>query len=425
MSYTSILANLTSLVEQEEKQEQLFLEREKQESTLFNPFEFMRTDEDGLSYIIAFLLNPKSSHGQQEIFLKQFLLELVNTQKLDAGLLNFDKDSVNVIIHQPTYENRYHDIFIKTNNWVMSIESKLNKAKEQPNQIFHYISDLKKENQNNHFMIYLPVSNKEPSTGKYNNDDQWKELEKNNRATIITPDFLYRWLLSCENYILSSKITDFISYFKSFLDYRFELGYQEELKGEEVLFELTDDEFKDVFNKFKDKNFLMSHKKEFNLLVKSIKNTKHYLEITSYCLEELEAQLKCRLESTHYRLENHIHINHRNSIYPIYLADKDDKYPFNICYEDNGRAYWAIKWKKYESSKHQKLRELFSSIKSERYAQSSSNYPIWDYCAQDYLAFWNDDSWIKILDGSLVQDLWKNIQGLIENKDILNCLSEF
>lgn len=423
MSYTSILANLTSLVEQAEKQEKLFLEREKQESTLFNPFQFMRTDEDGLSYIIAFLLNPKSSHGQQEIFLKQFLLELVNTQKLDAGLLNFDKDSVNVIIHQPTYENRYHDIFIKTNNWVMSIESKLNKAKEQPNQIFHYISDLKKENQNNHFMIYLPVSNKEPSTGKYNNDDQWKKLEENNRATIITPDFLYRWLLSCENHILSSKITDFISYFKSFLDGGFNLGYQKKSKDELVLFELNDLEFRDIFDNFKDVNFLMRYRKEFNFLIKVIKNTTYYSEITSYCLKQLEEQLNLKLKSTYYKLENNIHS--KNSIYPMYFNLKDKYSPFSICYENNGRAYWAVKWQKYESSKHQKLRELFSSIKSERYAQSSSNYPIWDYCAQDYLAFWNDESWVKILDGSLVQDLWKNIQGLIENKDILNCLSEF
>ena len=52
------------------------LQREKTElydSNRFNPFQFLRTDEMGLSKILAFLLDPKETHGQGDLFLNSFL----------------------------------------------------------------------------------------------------------------------------------------------------------------------------------------------------------------------------------------------------------------------------------------------------------------------------------------------------------------
>ena len=52
------------------------LQREKNElydSNRFNPFQFLRTDEMGLSKILAFLLEPKETHGQGDLFLNSFL----------------------------------------------------------------------------------------------------------------------------------------------------------------------------------------------------------------------------------------------------------------------------------------------------------------------------------------------------------------
>ncbi|HGO5822939.1 TPA: PD-(D/E)XK nuclease family protein [Mannheimia haemolytica] len=423
MSYEYILAKLAELVQQEENQKQLFLEREKRESTLFNPFQFMRTDEDGLSYILSSLLNPNDTHGQQSLFLEQFLLCLVKEKNLDSALLKFDKETVKVCVHQPTYENRYHDIFIETDNWVMSIESKLNNAKEQPDQIFHYISDMERKNKSHCFMLYLPTSEKEPMTGKVGNDDKWKDLTKLNKATAITPDFIYHWLSNCEEYKLSPRMEDFVAYFKSFLNKVFNLGYQKNNEQEKAIFELNQSEFEHIFAKFKQNEFLLNHKKEFNQLVKVVKNTDYYPKITAYCREELAKQIKEKLIGLNYRFDEESSLKKENSIYPIYLIPNKDPIPFWIFYENLGRGYYGVLWGKSGNEDFPKLREIFSVIQSERGENSSKNYPIWNYCTQDYLAFWNDESWVKILDGSLIEDLWVNIQGLIKNRDIIACLN--
>ncbi|MGC7589761.1 hypothetical protein ACPWUF_04685 [Bisgaard Taxon 46] len=39
-------------------------ENNKKYSPDFTPFQFMKTDEGGLSEILAFLLSPKEKHGQ-------------------------------------------------------------------------------------------------------------------------------------------------------------------------------------------------------------------------------------------------------------------------------------------------------------------------------------------------------------------------
>jgi len=52
------------------------LQREKNElydSNRFNPFQFLQTDEMGLSKILAFLLDPMETHGQGDLFLNSFL----------------------------------------------------------------------------------------------------------------------------------------------------------------------------------------------------------------------------------------------------------------------------------------------------------------------------------------------------------------
>ena len=52
------------------------VQREKNElydSNRFNPFQFLQTDEMGLSKILAFLLDPTETHGQGDLFLNSFL----------------------------------------------------------------------------------------------------------------------------------------------------------------------------------------------------------------------------------------------------------------------------------------------------------------------------------------------------------------
>ena len=87
------------------------LQREKTElydSNRFNPFQFMRTDEMGLSKILAFLLDPREAHGQGDLFLNSFLKYI---GKIKKRLIFF-----NIVVF------RYDIFFIISNtNIVLSV----------------------------------------------------------------------------------------------------------------------------------------------------------------------------------------------------------------------------------------------------------------------------------------------------------------
>ena len=120
------------------------LQREKNElydSNRFNPFQFLRTDEMGLSKILAFLLDPKEAHGQGDLFLNSFL-KFINKHQF----LAYEK--VNIYLEKPTNRNRRHDIFIEgvldnKRVWAISIENKLQGAVDQKGQMNDYAEDLK------------------------------------------------------------------------------------------------------------------------------------------------------------------------------------------------------------------------------------------------------------------------------------------
>ena len=44
----------------------------------FSPFDYLRTDERGLSRIVADLLDPNAAHGQGSLFLRSFLDKIGN-----------------------------------------------------------------------------------------------------------------------------------------------------------------------------------------------------------------------------------------------------------------------------------------------------------------------------------------------------------
>ena len=60
----------------------------------FNPLDYLRTDELGLSRILADLLNPNASHGQGDVFLRRFLgkvrtrLPSMRLPTLNSGLVH-------------------------------------------------------------------------------------------------------------------------------------------------------------------------------------------------------------------------------------------------------------------------------------------------------------------------------------------------
>ena len=173
---------------QQKKQQKEALAQEP----VFNPFEFMKNDEMGISRLIAFLLDPKASHRQDRIFLDNFL------KQIDCyEYLCYDTSCVSV---EKTLKNsgRRHDILIEGRLkgkivWVISIENKLCGASDQPKQVADYVEDIKKyvkdiENPR-YLLLYLHPNGDEPSEDSISNKE-WKSLLQDKHVRPIDANFI-------------------------------------------------------------------------------------------------------------------------------------------------------------------------------------------------------------------------------------------
>ena len=203
------------------------LQREKNElydSNRFNPFQFLQTDEMGLSKILAFLLDPTETHGQGDLFLNSFLKfinkhQFLAYQKVNIYLEKITKEENDEITNETTNKNGRHDIFIEgildnKRSWVISIENKLQGAIDQPKQMHTYAKDLKNYVSDSYFLIYLPIFSNNPPE-KSISEDEWAELMSNKKAMVLSASMLIQWLDN--TVIIAPAVKQFCNDFKKFL----------------------------------------------------------------------------------------------------------------------------------------------------------------------------------------------------------------
>lgn len=207
------------------------LQREKNElydSNRFNPFQFLRTDEMGLSKILAFLLDPTETHGQGDLFLNSFLKFIGKHQFLAYQKVNIycekttqetAQETVQETAQETIQENRRHDIFIEglLDNkiaWVISIENKLQGAVDQPNQMHDYDKDLKNYVSESYFLIYLPIFSNNPPEVSIS-EEKWTKLMSDKKAMVLSASMLIKWLDN--TLIIAPAVKQFCNDFKKFL----------------------------------------------------------------------------------------------------------------------------------------------------------------------------------------------------------------
>ena len=203
------------------------VQREKNElydSNRFNPFQFLQTDEMGLSKILAFLLDPTETHGQGDLFLNSFLKfinkhQFLAYQKVNIYLEKITKEENDEITNETTNKNGRHDIFIEgildnKRSWVISIENKLQGAIDQPKQMHTYDKDLKNYVSDSYFLIYLPIFSNNPPE-KSISEDEWAELMSNKKAMVLSASMLIQWLDN--TVIIAPAVKQFCNDFKKFL----------------------------------------------------------------------------------------------------------------------------------------------------------------------------------------------------------------
>lgn len=179
----------------------------------FNPFQFMKTDENSLSRLIAWLLNPKESHAQGAVFLEAYL----QVVKPDWIATDLQETSVNCEVL--TNHGRRIDILISHRNWTIGIENKLRGAGDQKDQVDHYLQYLDKLKSANaqKCLIYLTTQGAEPS--EYSLSEDHCALRTSTGELLLScPKQLISWLKLCRGQSRSNRVTNFIEDFEDFLN---------------------------------------------------------------------------------------------------------------------------------------------------------------------------------------------------------------
>ncbi len=288
------------------------LQREKNElydSNRFNPFQFLRTDEMGLSKILAFLLDPTETHGQGDLFLNSFLKFIGKHQFLAYKKVNIYREKTT---KETTKENRRHDIFIEglLDNkiaWVISIENKLQGAVDREDQMNDYAIDLKNYVSESYFLIYLPVFSNNPPEISISEKD-WAKLMTKKKAMVLSASMIIQWLDN--TIIIAPAVKQFCNDFKKFLS--------EDIMG-------------NTQNSNELVEYLVNNDKVLFSALKVLEAKKSlYEKLIKMLIEQLKIRCFRYIELINYGFEFGENGTFNNKEYELYLGDEE--FGVSICF---------------------------------------------------------------------------------------------
>jgi hypothetical protein len=189
-------------------------------SYLFNPLTFFEIDENKMSELLAFLLNPKANHGQGDIYLREF-----------CNHFGIDENFQNVFIETEhvTDKNRRIDIFIQINESYIVIENKYNWAADQENQLNDYFEYARNKNPQfsgqNVYCFYLT-----PNNGKAPSPESIDKIPPDNLKFIDFKTDIIAYLSQCSRISKNIKMEVFIDALISLINKENKMDqYQEEI----------------------------------------------------------------------------------------------------------------------------------------------------------------------------------------------------
>ncbi|WP_418713681.1 PD-(D/E)XK nuclease family protein [Akkermansia sp.] len=143
----------------------------------FNPINLFKIDENQISSIIAFFLNPEENHAQGDVFLRIFINKWSLFPEGITQKSHLSKANVTCEFCIPN--RRRIDIFIKLGDKCIIIENKL-WALDQNEQLNDYIDYAESENLEWR-CVYITLDGKAPSTESLGEEKKASYLDKDNR----------------------------------------------------------------------------------------------------------------------------------------------------------------------------------------------------------------------------------------------------
>ena len=213
----------------------------------FQVFDFVNTSENGLSWIIANLLNPKGTHGQKTLFLEQFiricLPNIQNNTVWQNYLENLTQTEVET--EATTWANRAYrrmDIYlsarINSETFGICIENKPY-ANDQENQLADYFLELENRKLSQKHLVYL-CEYGEPSNYSVTKDvlESWI---KNQLISFVTYSQLVVWPTECKKDCQNHSVTEFLNQFIKFIQKQF-MGVDDMNEQEMILNSMLQDQ---------------------------------------------------------------------------------------------------------------------------------------------------------------------------------------
>ena len=194
----------------------------------FNTFDYINTNELGLSQIIADLLNPKGSHGQQEDFLLLFIKHCLPSVTKDSNwnplLKNLEKTRIFIEeITSASNTQRRMDIYLECKfgdeSYGICIENKPY-ASDQFEQLKDYAEELKQRGLTQWYLVYLNEHTDKPSEYSINSEDLEALLVENHFSSLKFRD-LIDWLKACQIESQNHSVTEFLAQLVKFIQKQF------------------------------------------------------------------------------------------------------------------------------------------------------------------------------------------------------------
>ena len=395
----------------------LELELDRHLARRFNAFDYLRTDELGLSQIVADLLDPKASHAQGALFLRVLLERLPERLKQVFLLARPDLETwrISVAVEQEIPSGRRIDVVVRFVSpcgvvCCLAIENKPY-AGDLDNQVKDYLEYLKKQYGERFVLIYISPKGEGPSERSIHRkelDEQWncrfaiipydegQEERSNAFDAYRVPYSLADWLGECRKICEAERVRWFLHDAEMFCRRTF---------GDRTM--TTDSESRAI------REFLLSHPDHLTVARAvyeswpSIKN-----DVCRRFLERLRSriELKLRDDGTLHRSIDDIHVgckyagehSYSNQIWlyrTCWVEYKEGDYDIpctTILLEAEGKGpfEWYIgvripKSMEKMTNREKKRRDfLIRALKTELDAGSGSGNEHW-------LAWWDwvDDKW--------------------------------
>lgn len=381
------LQNLAKYFLEKEKKQQ---KRQQSEAPKFNTLDFLKTDEVGLSRIIAFLLDPSEKHGQGRLFLNQFIQEI---KRFD--LLAYDNVEVTVE-KQLINSSRRHDILVVAKldgetTWCICIENKLKGAIDQEEKVQHYLEDIQKIS-DNHLILYLSPQLETPSESSISHNN-WRSQVEDNKAKAIDAKIIYQWLENCSPYAVNIEL--FVIQIKQYL-------------RENILMDFNEQEKQYLIKK-------ITHDEGLFSAVMALEKKSY----TSLMLDDLFQQVKGKLESSEHKKWNIEGSKWNQATRGIYIkCNKNFYFAFESQTASGGffeNWYYGIKLYSQDDKSDHKVEMIIDHFASG--TKPIKGFP-WAYYRdvdELYQGNWNQrlSVWQNIAGGELAEYIFKQFEDIV------------